>query len=61
MADAGWHYFVALPDDEGAAAAIGRFPTDGVRILDVFAVLNPDKLPTSSSHATHGPTQKETQ
>ncbi|QRX96363.1 asparagine synthase-related protein [Streptomyces noursei] len=33
MADAGWQYFVALPDDEGAAAAIGRFPTDGVRVL----------------------------
>jgi RNA polymerase sigma-70 factor (ECF subfamily) len=35
--------------------------TDGVRILDVFAVLNPDKLPAGASHATHGPTQKETQ
>ncbi|MEU5638646.1 asparagine synthase-related protein [Streptomyces milbemycinicus] len=33
MADAGWHCFVALPDDDGAAAAIGRLPTDGVRIL----------------------------
>ncbi|NUS88923.1 MAG: asparagine synthase [Streptomyces sp.] len=33
MADAGWHYFVALPDVDGAAAAIGRLPTDGVRIL----------------------------
>ncbi|GAA2368805.1 asparagine synthase-related protein [Streptomyces cuspidosporus] len=33
MVDAGWQYFVALPDDEGAAAAIGRLPTDGVRIL----------------------------
>ncbi|MGO4753691.1 hypothetical protein AB4212_34700, partial [Streptomyces sp. 2MCAF27] len=33
MADAGWHCFVALPDDEGAAAAIGRLPMDGVRIL----------------------------
>ncbi|MDX3230856.1 asparagine synthase-related protein [Streptomyces sp. ME19-01-6] len=33
MADAGWQYFVALPDNEGAAAAIGRLPTDGVHIL----------------------------
>ncbi|MGD3105154.1 asparagine synthase, partial [Streptomyces sp. YGL11-2] len=33
MADAGWQYFVALPDDDGAAAAVGRLPTEGVRIL----------------------------
>ncbi|MER6025325.1 asparagine synthase-related protein [Streptomyces sp. NPDC001851] len=32
MADAGWQYFVALPDGQGANAAIGRLPTDGVRI-----------------------------